>query len=239
MIKEEFMIGDKYKYYQTLEVSENASKEEIKNSFKRLAKKWHPDKNQGKETLCKDMFVKIYTSYQVLSDDSARLEYDRFLNALRSSDTIDRLLEQEQIFAEWLRKSKKDAQKKYKEFKNRGDDFIDILINFSVGIVKITGIGIQKIVKAGKKAIDKTFTPEQKLQIKKISKITAKGLGFFFKSLFNTILFSFVGLGTGWVIGRNFINENKGDLIMNIIWLGTTLIALIYNFIFRHQEELN
>ncbi len=232
------MIGDRYKYYQTLELPRTATKEHIKLQFKNLAKKWHPDRNQDNENNCKEMFINIYTAYQVLSDDIARAEYDRFLNALDNSQIIDDLLEQEVLFNEWLKKGKKDAEKKYREYKMHGEDFVDVIINFSAGIIKATGVGIKKIVNAGKHAIDKTFTREQKEAIKNISRTTARGMKFFFRSIFNVILWSGAGLAIGWVIGKNLMDENSGDLMVNIIWLGTTLIALIYNFVFRKPEEM-
>lgn len=227
------MIGDKYKYYNTLHIPENATKEQIKKSFKNLAQKWHPDKNKNREEECKEMFIKIYTAYQVLSDDEARLEYDSFLSALRHSQMIDELLQQEQIFSEWIKKSKKDAERKYNEFKSRGEDFVDVIINVSAGIIRATGIGIKRIVSAGKNAIDKTFSNEQKETIKKISKSTAKGIKFFFRSLFNVILWSGTGLAAGWLIGNQISEISSKNAVTNVIWLGVTLVAMIYNFIFR------
>ncbi len=231
------MIGDKYKYYEALELQSNASQEQIKRNFKNLAKKWHPDRNTGREEECKEKFINIYTAYQVLSDIRARQEYDDFLSALKRSNEIDKLLEQEELFAEWLKKSKKDAKKKYQEFKQKGDDFIDVLINFSTGIIKLTGIGIRKIVSAGKSAINKTFTETQKQAIKDFSKTTAKGVSFFLRGLFNVILWSGAGLAIGWVLGKHVVEETSGETTMNVFWLGVTLVALIYNFIFRKPKN--
>lgn len=231
------MIGDKYKYYEILNVPQNAEKDQIKTSFKKLAIKWHPDKNKGRENECKDAFIKIYTAYQVLLDNVARKEYDDFLAALRQSQQIDELLQQEKVFKEWRKKSKKDAEKQYNEFKVKGDDFVDILINVSVGIINITGIGIKKIFKAGKNVINKTFNQEQKEKIKKISLKTAKGARFFFRSLFNVILWSGFGLMIGWFLGEKIVDESSHSIFMNVVWLGVTLISLIYNFIFRKPAE--
>ncbi len=230
------MIGDKYRYYETLEVTDTASNEEIKRQFKLLAKKWHPDRNFGNENQCREKFINIYTAYQVLSDEKARAEYDNFLKALKRSSEIDKLLEQEELFTQWLKKSKKDAKKKYQEFKQKGDDFIDVLINFSTGIIKLTGIGIKKIVDAGKKAINKTLSHDQKKAIKKFSKTTAKGISYFLRGIFNVLLWSGVGLAFGWAIGKHVLEETSGETTMNVVWLGITLIALIYNFIFRKPK---
>lgn len=61
-------------YYTILGVSKNASKEEIKKSFRKLAHQYHPDKKGGDEK----KFKEINEAYQVLSNDSKRAQYDQF-----------------------------------------------------------------------------------------------------------------------------------------------------------------
>lgn len=61
-------------YYQTLNVSDKASQEEIKKAYRKLAKEFHPDKNLGSDT--KHRFQAVQEAYDVLSDDSKRREYD-------------------------------------------------------------------------------------------------------------------------------------------------------------------
>lgn len=64
-------------YYEVLEVDKNASEEEIKRAYRRLAKKYHPDLNQGdKEAEAK--FKEINEAYEVLSDKEKRAKYDQF-----------------------------------------------------------------------------------------------------------------------------------------------------------------
>jgi len=58
-------------YYKTLNVNRNASFEEIKVSYRKLAKVKHPDKGG-----CKEEFQKIQTAYEILSDENKRREYD-------------------------------------------------------------------------------------------------------------------------------------------------------------------
>lgn len=62
-------------YYKTLEVSPKATKEEIKKSFKRLAKKYHPDINKG-DKKAEEKFKEISEAYEVLGRDDERAKYD-------------------------------------------------------------------------------------------------------------------------------------------------------------------
>ncbi len=63
-------------YYKILGVSKDASKEEIKKAFRKLAHKYHPDKEGGDE----EKFKEINEAYQVLSDEKKRAQYDQFGN---------------------------------------------------------------------------------------------------------------------------------------------------------------
>jgi len=63
-------------YYEILGVSKNSSKEDIKKSYKTLAKKYHPDLNKEKDA--EEKFKKISEAYAVLSDDNKRSQYDQF-----------------------------------------------------------------------------------------------------------------------------------------------------------------
>ena len=67
-------------YYEVLSVSKAASQEEIKKAYRKLALKYHPDRNQGdkeKET----KFKEASEAYQVLSDTEKKAQYDRFGHA--------------------------------------------------------------------------------------------------------------------------------------------------------------
>src|SRR3989338_11661332 len=61
-------------FYQTLGVSKNASADEIKKAYRRLAHEHHPDKDKGNE----DRFKEINEAYQVLSNPEKRQQYDQF-----------------------------------------------------------------------------------------------------------------------------------------------------------------
>lgn len=62
-------------YYAILGVSKNASDDEIKSSYRKLAKKYHPDVNQG-DAKAEEMFKEVSTAYAVLSDPAKRSAYD-------------------------------------------------------------------------------------------------------------------------------------------------------------------
>ncbi|MBA3722436.1 MAG: molecular chaperone DnaJ [Parachlamydiaceae bacterium] len=63
-------------YYETLEITKNATAEEIKKAYRKKALKYHPDKNPGNADAEK-RFKEISEAYEVLSDDSKRQIYDR------------------------------------------------------------------------------------------------------------------------------------------------------------------
>ena len=63
-------------YYQILGVSEDASEDEIKRAYRRLAKKYHPDKNPGDKN-AEEQFKLVNEAYSVLSDKNKRQQYDR------------------------------------------------------------------------------------------------------------------------------------------------------------------
>jgi len=62
--------------YETLGVSDNASADEIKKAYRKLARKYHPDIN--KDPQAQDKFKEINAAYEVLSDDEKKSKYDQF-----------------------------------------------------------------------------------------------------------------------------------------------------------------
>ena len=67
-------------YYETLEVSRTASDQEIKSSYRKLALKYHPDRNQG-DKKAEEKFKEAAEAYAILSDSDKRARYDRFGHA--------------------------------------------------------------------------------------------------------------------------------------------------------------
>jgi molecular chaperone DnaJ len=67
-------------YYETLEVDRTADESKLKAAFRKLAMKWHPDKNPG-DASSELRFKEINEAYEVLKDGDKRAAYDRFGHA--------------------------------------------------------------------------------------------------------------------------------------------------------------
>lgn len=82
-------------YYKILNVDKKASLDDIKKSYRKLALKYHPDKNPDNKQ-AEEKFKKINEAYAVLSDPEKRQQYDSF-----GSDAFSRRFSQEDIFRDF------------------------------------------------------------------------------------------------------------------------------------------
>ena len=111
-------------YYKILGVEKNADAEIIKKAYRKLALKWHPDKNPNNKS-AEEKFKKISEAYAVLSDPKKREEYDTF----GSADQFRQRYTQEDIF--------------------RGFDLNDILRGFGFGDLGGSGTGTFRTSRGG------------------------------------------------------------------------------------------
>ena len=76
------VLAEKRDYYEVLGVDKNASADEIKKAYRRLAKKYHPDLNPGdKAKVAEEKFKEATEAYEILSDADKKSRYDQFGHA--------------------------------------------------------------------------------------------------------------------------------------------------------------
>ncbi len=68
-------------YYEVLGIDKNASEDEIKKAYRRMAKKWHPDANQDNKKEAEEKFKEVGEAYEVLSDPKKKKMYDTYGSA--------------------------------------------------------------------------------------------------------------------------------------------------------------
>ena len=110
--------GSPYTYYSLLELPKEATEKEIKKAFKRLAKEYHPDKNDGNDTV----FKEINEAYEILSKNKA--EYDNYSEQKLEAEAESVFKKEEPSNFFYSRNTFKDFFKD--TFKNFRREFSDI-----------------------------------------------------------------------------------------------------------------
>ncbi len=93
-------MSNKRDYYDVLGVSKNASKDEVKRAYRKLALQYHPDRNKSPNA--EEKFKELSEAYAVLSDDTKRQQYDQFghagINSQYTTEDIFRNADFDSIF---------------------------------------------------------------------------------------------------------------------------------------------
>lgn len=71
-------MSNEMDYYTVLGLSRTATESDIKKAYRKMALKWHPDKNPGNQAEAEKMFKQISEAYEVLSDKQKRDVYDQY-----------------------------------------------------------------------------------------------------------------------------------------------------------------
>ncbi len=71
-------MASKRDYYEVLGVSKNATDDELKKAYRKLAKKYHPDANPDNKAEAEKKFKEVNEAYEILSDSQKRKMYDQF-----------------------------------------------------------------------------------------------------------------------------------------------------------------
>lgn len=87
-------------YYEILEVSKSASADEIKKAYRKMALKYHPDKNPGDKT-AEEKFKEAAEAYEVLSDDNKKARYDQYGHAGVNGGGFGGGMNMEDIFSQF------------------------------------------------------------------------------------------------------------------------------------------
>src|SRR6476620_2535211 len=78
-------------FYDELGVKKTATPEDIERAYRILARKFHPDRNPGREADAKARFVRVQEAYEILSNPTLRVEYDETFEAGDTTDiAVDR-----------------------------------------------------------------------------------------------------------------------------------------------------
>jgi curved DNA-binding protein len=108
-------------YYKILNVDKNSSQDEIKKAYRKLAQKYHPDKNKGDKT-AENKFKDISEAYQVLGDAEKRKKYDTlgssWNNYSQSGGRPDDF-----NWQDWFSSQSTGSRKKRESYKTAGDAF--------------------------------------------------------------------------------------------------------------------
>ena len=154
-------------YYQTLGISKNATQDEIKKAFKKLARKYHPDLNPN-DTSAKQKFQEINEAHEVLSDPEKRKKYDTYGAQWKQADQFKSQNQsysyQENDFSDFF-ESLFGSNRNYKNVKRgfRGEDYkTELQLSFMEAasthkqILEVNGKKIRITIRRGERTNNQT-----------------------------------------------------------------------------------
>ncbi|MGI0491091.1 J domain-containing protein [Alkalinema pantanalense CENA528] len=106
-------------HYDTLELPPTATQEDIKQAYRRLAKKFHPDRNSS--AACQETFKRVSAAYEVLADPLSRRSYDQQLRYVPTVNFSDRQSRSETAQSSYRqqRQTEKDGDDQLRHWLNR------------------------------------------------------------------------------------------------------------------------
>jgi len=167
-------------YYDILDISENATQEEIKSAFKKQAMKWHPDRNPGQDTTIR--MQQINEAYLILKDEEARnrynIEYQSFKAHQRQQEQF-RQQQRQQAYKHEKTESKNSTDNDYRVNDDVLNNWMNNAKKQSVGLAQQMIEELKGMVKEGAKAAGKEVL---------------RGLGCLFIMVVIGMLIGFIGI---------------------------------------------
>lgn len=140
--------GTKRDYYEILEVSREADAKQIKQAYRRMALKYHPDRNPGDKS-SEQRFKEVSEAYQVLSDSQKREMYDRFGHQGLSGSGFRPFTGFEEIFESFgdIFGDFFGSGRRSRNYAQKGDDLrYDLVIDFMDAVLgKTHDIEVEKL----------------------------------------------------------------------------------------------
>lgn len=140
--------------YEMLDVNEGSSEKEIVSGFRKMALKWHPDKNPQRLDMANEMFLKIQKAFEILTDAAAKSALDRLRKARQAAKQRTRHLDEKR------RKLKEELESREQNSNVEKEDEVKASRNFEAEIERLRKEG-SKLLQKEKEELDKRINEER------------------------------------------------------------------------------